>query len=194
MVWTWCALFKNLWLATVREPVPVRSTAVLEGRGDGSSRALLARRNEARGAKEMEEEQGRLAGTQRQTPTRATEASENQISPRSAEGGDCVGLVETKTCWTESKTGGRNSLPSRGRFVCSQSISPNRSGMFWFCALIKQSFRAQKPHMAIFLFSLRGLALPQNEPQHKTWASLQPAEGYFQSFNLTDDPQDRQIP
>lgn len=71
-------MFKNLWLATVREPMPVRPTAALEGRGDGSSRALLVRRNK-----------GRLAGSQHQTPTRATEASENQISPRSAEGGDC---------------------------------------------------------------------------------------------------------
>ena len=114
--------FKNLWLAAGREPMPVPPIAALKGRGDGSSRALLARRNRARGAKEMEEEPGRLAGSQHQTPIRTTEASKNQISPRSAEGGDCVRLVETrnhhKLLDREQDWRKKMSFQVGGRFVC----------------------------------------------------------------------------
>lgn len=97
---------------------------------------LLARRNGAEGV-EKEEERGRLAGSKHQTPTQATGASENPISPRSQEvtawGWRKPGT--TKNRWTENKIGGeKHGRPSRGeislQMTLFQSIPWRRSGTF----------------------------------------------------------------
>lgn len=92
-----------------------------------------------------------------------------------------VGLVETKNCWTESKTGGRKQPTKQGEIrLQSVHLTQQIWGVLVLCPNKTQLQSSKAPHGHLLVLSSRTSPTTKRAPTQNTRrVSPQPTEGYF---------------